>query len=53
MMVFGQAVGTAAAVAALDGTTPKKVDIRKVQRRLVAEGIYLGDEGRLKELGVK
>lgn len=50
MMVFGQAVGTAAAVAALDDLLPKEVDMQKVQRRLVADGIHLGDETRLREL---
>jgi len=53
MMVFGQCVGTAAAIAALDNVLPKNVDIKKVQKRLVAEGIYLGEEERLKELGLK
>ena len=52
MMVFGQCVGTAAAVAALDGTTPRTVDIRKVQRRLVEDGIFVGEEGRLRALGL-
>lgn len=53
MMVFGQCVGTAAAISALDNVTPKNVDIKKVQKRLVAEGIYLGEEERLRELGIK
>lgn len=53
MMVFGQCIGTAAAIAVLDNVTPKNVDIKKVQKRLVAEGIYLGDEERLRELGIK
>ena len=52
MMVFGQCVGTAAAVAALDGASPKVVDIRKVQQRLVDDGIVLGDAERLRELGL-
>ena len=52
MMVFGQTVGTAAAIAALDNVTPKNVDILKIQNRLVADGIYLGDDDRLKELGI-
>jgi len=52
MMVFGQCVGTAAAVAALDGATPKTVDIRKVQRRIVEDGVSLGGDARLKELGL-
>ena len=53
MMVFGQTVGTAAAVAALDRVSPREVDIRKVQKRLVADGIILGEEQRLRELGLK
>lgn len=53
MTVFGQTVGTAAAVAALDRVTPKNVDIKKVQRRLIADGIVLGEEERLEELGLK
>lgn len=52
MMVFGQCVGTAGAVAALDRVTPKSVDIKKVQRRLIADGIVLGEDSRLVELGL-
>jgi len=52
MMVFGQCVGTAAAIAALDGLTPKKVDIKKVQRKLISDEIFLGDPTRLAELGL-
>jgi len=40
MMLFGQAVGTAAAIAALDNVPPKNVDIKKIQNRLAADGIY-------------
>jgi hypothetical protein len=53
MMVFGQCVGTVAALAALDGVTPRKVDIRKVQRRLLRDGIPLGEPARLRELGLR
>jgi hypothetical protein len=53
MMVFGQCIGTAAAIAALDGVSARNVDIRKVQRRLVKDGICLGDEARLKDLGLR
>ena len=52
MMVFGQGVGTAAAVAALDAVAPRDVDMRKVQGRLVQDGIVLGDASRLAELGL-
>ena len=52
MMVFGQCVGAAAAVAALDGVSPRDVDIRKVQQHLVDDGIVLGEAERLRELGL-
>ena len=52
MMVFGQTVGTAAGIAARDNVTPRKVDVRKVQRRLVRDGIVLGESARLQELGI-
>ena len=52
MMVFGQCVGTAAALTALDGTTPRGVDLKKVQQRLLADGIVLGEPERLRRLGL-
>lgn len=48
MMVFGQCVGTAAAFAARAGGTDR-VDIRKVQRRLAADGIALDDRNGKKK----
>ena len=53
MMGFGQTVGRAVAIAALDNVSRKKVDIKEVQRWLLAEGMYLGEEGRLSELGLR
>ncbi len=53
MMVLGQAVGTAAALAVREGVSPKHLEIRKLQRRLVDAGIFLGSEARLKELGIQ
>jgi len=52
MMVFGQCVGTAAAIAALDGAIPRKVEVKKVQKKLLADGVFLGEESRLRELGL-
>ncbi len=52
MMVFGQCVGTAAAVAAQDRATPRMLDIKRVQRRLVEDGIFLGEQNRLTNLGL-
>jgi len=53
MMVLGQCVGTAAAIAALDGKTPRTFDVRKAQQRLIDDGIYLGEPERLVELGLR
>lgn len=52
MMTLGQATGVAAALAAKSGVTPKKIDIKTLQKILVRQGLYLGDEARLKELGI-
>lgn len=47
-----QGAGVAAAIAALTGATTHTVDIRLVQKELLRQGVYLGDEARLKELGL-
>lgn len=52
MMILGQVTGTAAAVAARGNAGTRKANIKKIQRRLLADGIYLGEPGRLKELGL-
>lgn len=48
--VMGQACGTAAAMAAAKGISPKKLDIRELQGALLDAGFYLGDRRRLREL---
>ena len=53
MMVFGQCVGTAAALAALDSVMPRDLDIRKAQKQLIGDGVFLGGDERLKALGLK
>ena len=53
MMALGQAVGTAAAIAAQANVMPRDVDIRKVQKQLLSEDFFLGDDARLEELGLK
>jgi len=40
--VMGQAAGTAADLALADSTTPRTVDVAKLQRRLERDGAYLG-----------
>ena len=51
-MALGQAAGIAAAIASADGIHVRDVDIRKVQKELLRQDAYLGDDSRLKELGL-
>lgn len=51
-MTLGHAAGVAAAIAAKQGVSPRKVNITDVQRQLLAQGAYLGEADRLKELGL-
>lgn len=41
-----------AALAARDGVAPRNIDVRALQRALLADGFYLGDSARLEELGL-
>ena len=50
--VMGQAGGTAAALAAAQGVTPKELDVKVLQAALLEAGFCLGDAKRLKELGL-
>ena len=52
IMVFGHAIGAAAALAVKHGVTPKTLDVKLLQRALLDDGLYLGDEARLHELGL-
>jgi len=51
-MHMGQAGGVAAALAARASIGPRRLPIRELQRALLREGFYLGDQGRLRELGL-
>jgi len=42
-MLFGIAGGAAAAIATQTHTTPKTLDVKVLQRRLLSEGVHLGD----------
>jgi hypothetical protein len=42
-IAFGEAAGTASALALQAGVSPKKVDIRAVQKRLASQGVPLPD----------
>jgi hypothetical protein len=50
--VMGQACGTAAALAARLGSTPRDLDVGELQRSLLDQGFYLGDQQRLQELNL-
>ena len=45
-VAMGEAAGTAAAIALKDGVQPRKVDIKKVQKKLVEQGVWLPKEVR-------
>jgi len=53
MMLLGQCIGTAAALAAMADIPPHELDVRQLQSRLLAEGIFLGENDRLVELGLR
>lgn len=42
---MGQAAGTAAAMARQSGTTPAELDVAALQRKLAADGAFIGDTG--------
>jgi hypothetical protein len=42
--VMGQAAGTAAAIALSDGVAVGDIDVKELQRRLEADGAYLGTD---------
>lgn len=48
-----QGAGVAAAIAARTCSTTHNVDIKEVQRELLRQGVFLGDDERLVELGLK
>jgi len=52
MMNFGHAVGLAAAMAVADGVQPRDLDVKKLQKALLAEGFDLGHTERLVERGL-
>ena len=52
-MALGQAAGAAAGIAVKDEEPVSAVDIRKVQKELLRQNVYLGSEERLHELKIK
>ena len=53
VIYMGQAGGTAAAMCAQSGVEPRDLNVKELQKKLLAEGFYLGDEKRLAGLGLK
>ncbi len=51
-MQLGQACGVAAAVCVRSAAHPSEVSVRDVQTELLRQGVYLGDQKRLEELGL-
>lgn len=51
-MALGQAAGVAAAIASKRGIYVRNVPIREVQKTLLEQGAYLGNEERLASLGL-
>lgn len=51
-MVIGQAVGTAAALCIKRRETNNNLNIRSLQSALIKQGVYLGENDRLEELGL-
>ena len=52
-MIVGQAAGAAAGLAARQGTLPRLPDIRALQSTLLEQGVNLGPEDRLREMGLR
>ena len=52
LMQLGEAAGVAAAIAVQDNVAPRDLEVKKLQRHLLQQGFYLGDQARLAELGL-
>ena len=50
---LGQAAGTAAALCIRESSTVMGLDVKKLQKELLGEGFDIGDENRLRELGLR
>lgn len=49
-IILGQAAGVAASLSSKERTTSRRLDVKLLQRALLSQDVYLGDEGRLVEL---
>ncbi|MBN2269160.1 MAG: FAD-dependent oxidoreductase [Sedimentisphaerales bacterium] len=53
VIYMGQAGGTAAALCVRNDVEPRDLNVKQLQKKLLADGFYLGDENRLAELGLR
>ena len=53
LLQLGEVCGLAAAMAVRAGVAPRSVDVKALQRELVARGFHLGGPERLRELGLE
>jgi hypothetical protein len=53
MMGLGLAAGIAAALSAQADVIPSELNVRELQRALLAQGFFLGDDSRLAALGLR
>jgi len=51
-IILGQAAGIAAATSVERGEKPRRIEIKELQTSLLKQDVYLGDEERLRELGL-
>ena len=51
-MVYGQASGACAALASAKGVAAADLAVRELQQELLRQGVRLGTEDRLRELGL-
>lgn len=51
-LLLGQAAGAAASLAAQEGTSFRHLDMSTLQRHLLEQDVWLGDENRLAQLGL-
>ena len=51
-ILLGQAAGVAAATSIKEGKSLRRLDVKELQTSLLKQDVYLGDEERLRELGL-
>jgi hypothetical protein len=52
LLAWGHIAGLAAALAIKNKVTPRNINVKELQKKMLKEGYYLGDEKRLEELKI-